>query len=142
MTTEYEINFFTKRGGELVFTLGIEGGSRTKLLYNIITQNWDQGGYFRVDEDDWDDIEWNFLDIICENVPYHHEDSDGYNKFIYNLEMLCKYNLNIRSVLSKSKYNAEIKEKAILETLCDCLVEYFGYEAAGMDRFKYKIVKS
>lgn len=139
MTKEYEINFFTKKGGELVFTLGIEGGSRTKLLYNIITQNWDQGGYFTVDEEDWSDIEWNFLDIICENVPYYPEDPNGYNKFIYNLKMLCQYNLNIRG--SVSKYNAEIKEKAILETLCDCIVENFDYEAAGTEKFKFKIQK-
>lgn len=139
MPAEYEINFFTKREGELVCTLGIEGGSRTKLLYNIITQNWDQGGYFTVDEGDWDDIQWNFLDIICENVPYFPEDPNGYNKFIYNLEMLCEYNLNIRGAVSK--YNAEIKEKDILKTLCDCIVENFEYETAGADRFKFKIDK-
>lgn len=139
MTSEYEINFFTKKRGELVFTLGIVGGSRTKLLYNIITQNWDQGGYFTVDEDNWNDIEWNFLDIICENVPYHQENPDEYNKFIYNLEMLCEYNLNIRGAISK--YNAEIKEKAILETLCDCILENFVYESGGTEEFKFKIQK-
>ena len=139
MTAEYEINFFTKKRGELVFTLGIVGGSRTKLLYNIITQNWDQGGYFTVDEGDWDNIEWNFLDILCGDVPYHHEDPDGLNKFMYNLRMLCEYNLNIRSVLSK--YDAEIKEKSILETFCDCIVENFDFETGGTEKFKFKIQK-
>jgi len=139
MTTEYEINFFTKRRGELVFTLGIVGGSRTKLLYNIISQNWDQGGYFIVDEGDWDDIKWNFLDLICNNVPYYPEDPNGYNKFVYNLEMLCEYDLNIRG--SISKYNPEIKEKDILKIFCDCIVENFDYEAAGTDKFKFKIDK-
>jgi hypothetical protein len=61
---KYEVNFFTADDGDLVFTLNIDGGTRTTLLNNILLQEWEQSGYFNVDGEDWEDIVWNFLQYI------------------------------------------------------------------------------
>jgi hypothetical protein len=137
--SKYEVIFFNKDGDDECFRLDIEGGSRTKLLYNIITEEWDQGGTFTVDSDDWTNIIWNFFQFFCDDPPYPYEDPEGYVEFLYNLEMLCEYDLNIRSVISK--YSSEIKELEILDTLCSSIIENFDHEAAGTAEFYYEIKK-
>ena len=62
--SKYTIGFFDNNDDE-VFRLDIEGGSRTKLLYNIITEEWEQNGVFTVDSDDWTDVIWNFFQFFC-----------------------------------------------------------------------------
>jgi hypothetical protein len=136
--SKYTIGFFDNNEDE-VFRLDIEGGSRTKLLYNIITEEWEQNGVFTVDSDDWTDVIWNFFQFFCDNTPYPYEDPDGYAEFLYNLGMLCEYDLNIRSVISK--YSSEIKELEILDNLCSSIIENFDHEAAGTAEFHYEIEK-
>lgn len=121
--TEYKVDFFTDDDeGELVFTLAIKGGSRTDLIYNIIFQEWDQSGYFTVDEGDWEDILWDFLTSIFKDpIPYSYESS----QFLYNLGMLCEYRLNIRGLLEET--HLEITEEEILNKFCELIVSNFEY---------------
>lgn len=126
---KYEVNFFTADDGDLVFILNIDGGTRTTLLNNILLQEWEQSGHFNVDDEDWEDIVWNFLQGIFKDPPYPYGD-DGelsyeYKKFLYNLEMLAEYNLSIRGVLEES--NSEIQEEEILNIFCESIVENFDY---------------
>jgi hypothetical protein len=126
---KYEVNFFTADDGDLVFTLNIDGGTRTTLLNNILLQEWEQSGYFNVDGEDWEDIVWNFLQYIFKDPPYPYGDdvelSYEYKKFLYNLEMLAEYNLSIRGVLEES--SSEIQEEEILNIFCESIVENFDY---------------
>jgi hypothetical protein len=126
---KYEVNFFTADDGYIVFTLNIDGGTRTTLLNNILLQEWEQSGSFNVDGEDWEDIVWNFLQYIFKDPPYPYGD-DGklsyeYKKFLYNLEMLAEYNLSIRGVLEES--SSEIQEEEILNIFCESIVENFDY---------------
>ena len=124
--TEYKVDFFTDDDdGELVFTLDIKGGSRTDLIYNIVFQEWDQSGYFTVDEGDCEDILWDFLVSIFKNPPLPSDDSYEYSQFLYNLGMLCEYKLNIRGILEES--HPEITEEEILNKFCESIVSNFEY---------------
>jgi len=73
---KYEVNFFTADDGDLVFILNIDGGTRTTLLNNILLQEWEQSGHFNVDDEDWEDIVWNFLQGIFKdrlgNIGFYH----------------------------------------------------------------------
>ena len=127
--SKYEVNFFASNEGELVFTLNIDGGTRTKLIYNILSQEWEQSGYFNIDYGEWEDIVWNFLQGIFKDPEYPYGD-DGelsyeYKKFLYNLEMLAEYNLSIRNLLEESNY--EIQEEEILNIFCESIVKNFDY---------------
>jgi hypothetical protein len=124
--TEYKVDFFTDdEEGELVFTLDIKGGSRTDLIYNIVFQEWDQSGYFTVDEEDWEEILWDFLTSIFKDPPTPSDDSYEYSEFLYNLGMLCEYKLNIRGLLEET--NLEITEEEILNKFCELIVSNFEY---------------
>jgi len=127
--SKYKVNFFTLGDGDLVFTLNIDGGTRTKIIYNILLQAWGQSGYFNIDDEYWEDIIFNFLQSIFKDLPYLYGDggelSYEYKRFLYNLEMLSEYNLSIKGILDES--NIDIKEEEVLKIFCESIVENFDY---------------
>jgi hypothetical protein len=59
--TSYLVSFFDEENGDLVSSFGIEASSTLDMLYNILSQEWEQGGILMIHEDDMDDIFENFL---------------------------------------------------------------------------------
>lgn len=128
---KYEATFIDGFDQHLVFTLEIEGDTRTEILSNILSENWLQSGDFIVEEDDLIDIINGLIAMMCK---------DGYNlmddsEFLYKVKSYADLDLNLRPILK----DEEISAKGIVEIFCHSIKESFEYESAGTAEFPYEI---
>ena len=128
---KYEANFIESIEGSLIFTLEIEGDTRTEILSNILSENWYQNGHYVVDEDDLIEVINGLIGMMCK---------DGYDlmdnpDFLYKVKSYADLNLNLRPILK----DEDISAKGIIDILCNSIKEFFEYEASGTTEFTYEI---
>jgi hypothetical protein len=109
----YNIHFF--EGDHNVMLLNIEGNTRTEVLYTILKGNWEQSGEFIVDEEEYDDIFFDFIQILCNVEKYEGEEA------VYRLKLHSEYNLDLTRLLNDSDKN--IGAEGIIEIFCNCIKE-------------------
>jgi hypothetical protein len=127
---KYEATFIESNEESLVFTLEIEGDTRTEILSNILSENWYQNGHYVVDGDDLIDVINGLIGMLCK---------DGYDlmdnpDFLYKVKSYADLNLNLRPILEEE----DISTKGI-DTFCHSIKEFFEYESAGSTEFTYEI---
>ena len=100
---KYEANFIESIEGSLIFTLEIEGDTRTEILSNILSENWYQNGHYVVDEDDLIEVINGLIGMMCK---------DGYDlmdnpDFLYKVKSYADLNLNLRPILKDEDISAK-----------------------------------
>ena len=128
---KYEATFIESNEESLVFTLEIEGDTRTEILSNILSENWYQNGYYTVDGDDLIEVINGLIGMLCK---------DGYDlmdnpDFLYKVKSYADLNLNLRPILE----DEDISAKGIIDIFCHSIKEFFEYESAGSTEFPYEI---
>jgi hypothetical protein len=128
---KYKATFIESIEQSLIFTLEIEGDTRTEILSNILSGNWYQNGHYVVDEDDLTEVINGLIGMMCK---------DGYDlmdnpDFLYKVKSYADLNLNLRPILK----DEDISAKGIIDILCNSIKEFFEYEAAGTTEFTYEI---
>lgn len=131
----YVVDFYVKEYGQKshAMTLDIEGNSRTEVLYNILTSNWEQQGNFQIFDDEWENIIYDFVQILCNVEKYEGEEA------LYRLKLHGEYNLDLTPLLSDS--DKKITSKGIIGILCDIIEESWLYDNDTLE-ISYKIKKN
>jgi hypothetical protein len=127
---KYEATFIESNEKSLVFTLEIEGDTRTEILSNILSENWYQSGHYVVDNDDLIEVIDGLIGMLCK---------DGYNlmdnpDFLYKVKSYADLNLNLRPILEYE----DISPRGIIDTFCHSIKDYFE-ESLGSTEFSYEI---
>jgi len=137
----YKVTFLGEDGGdEEVFFLEIEASSRTQMMYNILNEEWNQAGYFNLNDDDIRNVFFNFLSMLSGGADWTDPDDADNDYYLYKLKEFSKLNLNIRDFLDKNL--KEISEEDILDYFCSSINDLFNYETAGTENFYYEIEKA
>ena len=128
---KYEATFIESNEQSLIFTLEIEGDTRTEILSNILSGNWYQNGHYVVDEDDLIEVINGLIGMLFK---------DGYDlmdnpDFLYKVKSYADLNLNLRPILEEE----DISPKGIIDTFCHSIKEFFDYESGGSTEFTYEI---
>ena len=128
---KYEATFIESNEKSLVFTLEIEGDTRTEILSNILSENWYQSGHYVVDNDDLIEVIDGLIGMLCK---------DGYDlmdnpDFLYKVKSYADLNLNLRPILE----DEDISPRGIIDIFCDSIKDYFEYESLGSTEFPYEI---
>jgi hypothetical protein len=128
---KYKATFIESIEQSLIFTLEIEGDTRTEILSNMLSGNWYQNGHYFVDND-------GLIEVINGLIGMMFK--DGYDlmdnpDFLYKVKSYADLNLNLRPILK----DEDISAKGIIDILCNSIKEYFEYEAAGTTEFTYEI---
>jgi hypothetical protein len=128
---KYEATFIESNEESLVFTLEIEGDSRTEILSNILSENWYQSGHYIVDNDDLIEVINGLVSMLCKDGYDLIDDPD----FLYKVKSSADLNLNLRPILK----DEDISPREIIDIFCDSIKEFFEYESAGSTEFSYEI---
>lgn len=128
---KYEATFIESNEQSLIFTLEIEGDTRTEILSNILSENWYQNGYYDLDNNDLIEVINGLISMLCK---------DGYDlidnpDFLYKIKSYADLNLNLRPILK----DEDISPKEIIDILCNSIKEFFEYEASGTTEITYEI---
>jgi hypothetical protein len=128
---KYEATFIESNEQSLIFTLEIEGDTRTEILSNILSENWYQNGHYVVDNDDLIEVIDGLIGMLCK---------DGYDlmdnpDFLYKVKSYADLNLNLRPILK----DEDISPRGIIDIFCDSIKDYFEYESLGSTEFSYEI---
>lgn len=119
---------------EWIMELEIEGESRTEILYNLLSSEWTQQGHFIIEEGEFEDIIYDFLQLIFDVEKYDHEYLEYLATFYSSLD------LSLDSILPEEK--KKISKEEIFDVFCSCLKEYWEYSNFPSSKLdiKYKIV--
>jgi hypothetical protein len=128
---KYEATFIESNEQSLIFTLEIEGDTRTQILSNILSENWYQSGHYIVDNDDLIEVINGLISTLCKDGYDLIDDPD----FLYKVKSYADLNLNLRPILE----DGDISPRGIIDIFCDSIKEYFEYESAGSTEFSYEI---
>lgn len=126
----------TRRGEdpELVMTLEVPGESRTEVLYNLLTENWEQFGEFIIDDEEYPDIIFDFIQILCDPTKYEGEEAE------YRLKLHSEMNLDLRPLLDQNDKN--INAVGIIEIFCGCVKESWEFQNDSDNlNIDYKVYK-
>jgi len=128
---KYEASFIESNEQSLIFTLEIEGDTRTQILSNILSENWYQSGHYIVDNDDLIEVINGLVSMLCKDGYDLIDDPD----FLYKVKSYADLNLNLRTILE----DEDISPRGIIDIFCDSIKDYFEYESAGSTEFAYEI---
>lgn len=102
-------------------TLEIHGDTRTEVLRTIIEEQWEQYGDFIIDEDEYLDIFYDFVQILCNLEKYGWDEAEAE----YRLTMHAELNLDLGVVLSRTYKN--IDSIGIIDVFCNCVKESWEF---------------
>ena len=105
--------------------LEIEGNTRTEVLYTIMKENWEQSGDFIVDDEENEEIFFDFVQILCDPTKYEGEEAK------YMLEFYSGFNLDLSKILSESYKNADTEE--IIDIFCNAIKEAWEWHDEEFD---------
>jgi hypothetical protein len=130
--TSYLVSFFDEENGDLVSSFGIEASSTLDMLYNILSQEWEQGGILMIHEDDMDDIFENFLIQILREDPI-----EDWGFHIFKLKEFCKLGLSISKFLKDSA--KDLSPDKMLDIFCSVIKDAFEEQSWEGYTFEYEI---
>lgn len=131
----YTVEFYAKEYDQKnhVMTLEIPGNSRTEVIYNILESNWEQQGEFQIFDHEWEDIVYDFVQILCNVEKYDGEEAE------YRLKLHGEFNLDLTPLLNESDKN--INSKGIIDIFCNSIKESWLYDNDSLG-VTYKIRKN
>lgn len=131
----YTIDFYVKEYGNKnhVMILDIEGDSRTEVIYNILESNWEQQGEFQIFDYEWEDLIYDFVQILCNVEKYEDKEAE------YRLKLHGEFNLDLTPLLNDS--DKDITSEGIIDIFCDIIKESWLYDNDTLE-ISYKIRKN
>lgn len=126
----YNIYFY--ESGHNVMLLNIEGDTRTEVLYTILKENWEQSGEFIVDEEEGEDIFYDFVQMLYDTTKYDWEEG------LYMMGFYSEFNLDLSKILDDSYKNVDAE--GIIDLFCSCIKEAWEFHNEEFD-ITYNIEK-